>query len=153
MRNSSKQDLLNKEISNIWETLKEMFNLLIHLTPVRMAKILNKISGSSRWQRWRTRANTPPLLLGVHTCTVTKEINMEAPQESENQSTSRPSYTTLGKTPKGQSILPQGNLLNHIHCALFVIAISWKWPGRPSTEEWIKKLWYIYTMEIVLNCL
>ena len=31
--------------------------------------------------------------------------------------------------------------------ALFIIAKSWKQPRCPSTEEWIQKLWYIYTME------
>ena len=31
--------------------------------------------------------------------------------------------------------------------ALFIIARSWKEPRCPSMEEWIKKLWYIYTME------
>ena len=29
--------------------------------------------------------------------------------------------------------------------ALFII--RWKEPGFPSTEEWIQKKWYIYTME------
>ena len=31
--------------------------------------------------------------------------------------------------------------------ALFTIARSWKQPKYPSTDEWIKKMWYIYTME------
>ena len=32
--------------------------------------------------------------------------------------------------------------------ALFTkIAKTWKQPQCPSTEEWIKKVWYIYTME------
>jgi hypothetical protein len=31
--------------------------------------------------------------------------------------------------------------------ALFIIARSWKEPRCPSTEEWIQKMWYIYTME------
>jgi hypothetical protein len=31
--------------------------------------------------------------------------------------------------------------------ALFIIARSWKEPRYPSTEEWIQKMWYIYTME------
>ena len=31
--------------------------------------------------------------------------------------------------------------------ALFTIARSCKQPKCPSTDEWIKKLWYIYTME------
>ena len=31
--------------------------------------------------------------------------------------------------------------------ALFTIAGTWKQPRCPSTDEWIKKLWYIYTMD------
>ena len=31
--------------------------------------------------------------------------------------------------------------------ALFTIARTWKQPRCPSTDEWIKKLWYIYTVE------
>ena len=31
--------------------------------------------------------------------------------------------------------------------ALFTIARTWKPPRCPSTDEWIKKLWYIYTMK------
>ena len=31
--------------------------------------------------------------------------------------------------------------------ALFTIASTWKQPRCPLTDEWIKKLWYIYTME------
>ena len=31
--------------------------------------------------------------------------------------------------------------------AVFTIARSLKQPKCPSTEEWIKKMWYIYTME------
>ena len=31
--------------------------------------------------------------------------------------------------------------------ALFIIARTWKQPRCPSTDEWIKKLRYIYTME------
>ena len=31
--------------------------------------------------------------------------------------------------------------------ALFTIARTWKQPKCPSTEERIKKMWYIYTME------
>ena len=31
--------------------------------------------------------------------------------------------------------------------ALFTIAKKWKQPKCPSTDDWIKKMWYIYTME------
>ena len=31
--------------------------------------------------------------------------------------------------------------------ALFIIAKTWKQPRCPSSDEWMRKLWYIYTME------
>ena len=31
--------------------------------------------------------------------------------------------------------------------ALFIIARMWKQPRYPSADEWIRKLWYMYTME------
>ena len=31
--------------------------------------------------------------------------------------------------------------------ALFTIAKTWKQPKYPSTNEWIKKMWHIHTME------
>ena len=34
--------------------------------------------------------------------------------------------------------------------ALFTITRTWKQPRCPLTDEWIKKLWYIYTMEYYL---
>jgi hypothetical protein len=46
--------------------------------------------------------------------------------------------------------------------ALFTIARLWKQPRYPTIDEWIKKMWYIYTMEFysaikkfiqVLTCL
>ena len=30
---------------------------------------------------------------------------------------------------------------------LFTIAGTWKQPKCPSADEWVRKLWYIYTME------
>ena len=34
-----------------------------------------------------------------------------------------------------------------IIAALFIIARTWKQPRCPSADEWIRKQWYIYTME------
>ena len=31
--------------------------------------------------------------------------------------------------------------------ALFTIARTWKQPRGPLVDEWIRKLWYIYTMD------
>ena len=35
--------------------------------------------------------------------------------------------------------------------ALFTGVKTWKQPKCPSTDEWIKKLWYIYAVELLLN--
>ena len=35
--------------------------------------------------------------------------------------------------------------------ALFIISRTWKQPRCPSADEWIRKLWYIYTMELLLS--
>ena len=35
--------------------------------------------------------------------------------------------------------------------ALFIIARTWKQPRCPSTDEWIRKLWYIYTMDYLVQ--
>ena len=45
-----------------------------------------------------------------------------------------------------ERIVPQ-NCSPMFTAALFTTARTWKQPKCPSTDEWIKKLWYIYTME------
>ena len=35
----------------------------------------------------------------------------------------------------------------NVHCTLLIIAKTWKQPRCPSADEWIRKLWYVYTME------
>ena len=50
--------------------------------------------------------------------------------------------------PKNPDKLLQKNLCTPMFiAALFTIAKYWKQPKCPSTNECIKKLWYIYTME------
>ena len=45
-------------------------------------------------------------------------------------------------------ILPEKDTCTHIFiAALFRIAKTWKQPKCPSTDDWIKKMRYIYTME------
>ena len=38
-----------------------------------------------------------------------------------------------------------------VHAALLVVARTWTQPESPSTEEWIKKMWCIYTVEYYLT--
>ena len=77
-----------------------------------MAKIKN--SRNMLVRLW-SKGNTPPLLVGVQTCTTTLEINLAVSQKTGNSSTSRPSYTTPGHIPKRCPTIPQGHLLNYVH--------------------------------------
>ena len=43
--------------------------------------------------------------------------------------------------------LKETHILPMFITALFIIARMWKQPRCPSADEWIRKLWYIYTME------
>jgi hypothetical protein len=78
--------ILNRWFSNEQEALKcctflairEMqikITLRFHLTPVKMAKI-KKLKWYHILARMRSNGNTPPFLVGVHTCVGTLEINM-----------------------------------------------------------------------------
>ena len=46
-----------------------------------------------------------------------------------------------------KTIIPKDTCTPMFIAAVFTIATSWKQPKCPSTDEWIKKMWYIYTME------
>ena len=52
-----------------------------------------------------------------------------------------PGYTPWGNQDRKRHIIPL------FFAALFTIARTWKQPRCPSTNEWVKKWWYIYTME------
>ena len=51
-------------------------------------------------------------------------------------------YPRNPESPISKSLCPQMFIT-----ALFTVAKCWKQPKCPSINEWIKKLWYIYTME------
>ena len=85
-----------------------------HFILVRMAKVKNTCDSSS-WKGCETRGTFYPLLVGVQICIATLEFNMTFSQITQNQSTIRPSYTTLGYIPKKCSNIPQGNLLNYVY--------------------------------------
>ena len=54
----------------------------------------------------------------------------------------------LGLYPKNPETPVQKNLRTPIFIAAqFPVAKCWRQPKCPTVNEWIKKLWYIYTME------
>ena len=57
-----------------------------------------------------------------------------------------PAIPLLGIYPE-KTIIQKETCATVFIAALFTIARSWKQPKYPSTDEWIKKMWHIYTME------
>jgi len=58
-----------------------------------------------------------------------------------------PPIPLLGIYPEDASTCNKDTCFIKFIATLFIIARSWKEPRCPSTEEWIQKMWYIYTME------
>jgi hypothetical protein len=58
-----------------------------------------------------------------------------------------PVIPLLGIDPKVAPPCHRGTSSTMLIVALFVIARSWKQPRCPMTEEWVQKMWFIYTME------
>ena len=73
------------------------------------------------------------------------ENSMEVPSKVKIELPYDPTIPPLGIYPDRTII--QKDTCTRMFIALFTIAKSWKQPKGPSTDEWIKKLWYIYTME------
>ena len=57
-----------------------------------------------------------------------------------------PAILLLGIYPE-KTILQKGTCTPTFIAAVLTIAKTWKQPKCPSVDEWIKKMWYIYTME------
>ena len=58
-----------------------------------------------------------------------------------------PSNPTAGHTHWGNQNWKRHTCTPMLIAALFIITKTWKQPRCPSADEWIRKLWYIYTME------
>ena len=96
---------------------------------------------------WR-KGNPSALLVGMQTGEATVENSMEFPQKTKNGTAFDPAIPLLGLYPKNPETPIQKNLCTPMFIAAqFTTAEYWKQPKCPSVNEWIKKLWYIYTME------
>ena len=57
-----------------------------------------------------------------------------------------PTVLLLGTYPE-ETMTAKDTCAPVFTAALFTIARTWKQPRCPSTDEWIKKFWYIYTID------
>ena len=96
---------------------------------------------------WRKR-NPLTLLVGMQTSTATMENSVEIPlKKLQIELPYDPAIPLLG-------IHTEETRTERVMCtsifitALFIIARTWKQPRCPSVDKWIRKLWYIYTVEL-----
>ena len=67
-----------------------------------------------------------------------KKLKIELPYD--------PAIPLPGIYPE-KTIIQKESCIKMFIAALFTIARTWKQPKCPSTDEWVKKMWHIYTME------
>ena len=100
-------------------------------------------------ERVWTKGNTLALVMGMQIDIATMEDGMEIPLKKKKLGIKppyNPAIPLLGIYTEETKIERDACILLFI-AALFTIARTWKQPRCPSTDEWIKKLWYVYTME------
>ena len=94
---------------------------------------------------WR-KGNPLTLLVGMQTSTATMENSVRFLKKLEIELPYDLAIPLLGINTE-KTRIERDTCTTMFITALFIIARTWKKPKCPSADEWIRKLWYIYTME------
>ena len=94
---------------------------------------------------WR-KGNPLTLLVRMQTSTVTMKNMWRFLKKLEKELPYDPAIPLLGIHTEEPRI-ERDTCTPVFITALFIIAKTWKQPRCPSADEWIRKQWYIYTME------
>ena len=131
--------------SLIIRVMQKKTTMRYHLTQVRMAII--KKSTNNKY--WRECAKKGTLLHCWWECELIQPLWKTVWRFLKKLTTKPPDYLAIPLL----NIYPEDTKTEKdtgtpmFTAALLTIARTWKQPRRSSTDEWIKKLWYIYTME------